>query len=303
MPDIPVSTTADDGLALAGTLTLPVGPGPHPAVLLLNGSGPLDRDANGGRLRMNLGPPLAAALAQAGIATLRYDRRGTGDTPGNWREAGFVGNRNDARAALRDLAARPDIRADAIGVIGHSEGAVHAMALGSHPDVAAVVLLAGYARRGEDALRWQAATITRRLPAPVRRLLRPVALRQLARIRATKADATRVVGMPVNARWMREMLDHDPRPDLAGITVPVLAITGGKDVQVSSDDLEEIRRLVPGPVEVDLVPDLTHPLRRDPGRASIRTYPTLLRRPVDHDLLTRVTDWLAHHLRPRKGNP
>ena len=295
-----MTATADDGLPLVGTLTLPAGPGPHPAVLLLHGSGRLDRDANTGRLRMEFGPPLAAALAKDGIATLRYDRRGVGATSGDWRATGFADNRRDAAAALRALAARPDIRADAIGVVGHSEGAVHAMSLGAHPEVAAVVLLAGFARLGEDALRWQAGMIARDLPALVRPLLpalRALANRQLARIKATSTDVTRVAGVPMNARWMRELLSHDPRPDLANIRVPVLAITGGKDVQVDPADLDEIRRLVPGEVEVHRIPDLTHLLRRDPGRPSTRSYPRLLRRPVDADLLAQVAGWLAHRLR------
>jgi uncharacterized protein len=297
MRDVGMTVIADDGLPLVGTLTLPAGPGPHPAVLLLHGSGRLDRDANTGRLRMELGPPLAAALAQDGIATLRYDRRGVGATSGDWRATGFADNRHDAAAALRALAARPDIRADAVGVVGHSEGAVHAMSLGAHPEVAAVVLLAGFARLGEDALRWQARMIARDLPAFVRPALRALAVRQLARIKASSTDVARVAGRKVNARWIRELLDHDPRPDLANIKVPVLAITGGKDIQVDPADLAEIRRLVPGEVEVHRIPHLTHLLRRDPGRPSVRAYPRLMRRPVDADLLAQVAGWLARRFR------
>lgn len=295
MRDVDTTVTADDGLLLAGTLTRPAGAGPHPAVLLLHGSGRLDRDAGTRRFRTGYGPALAAALAQHGIASLRYDRRGVGATPGDWLATGFADNRRDAAAAVRALAARPDVRADAVGVVGHSEGAVHAMALGAHADVAAVVLLAGFARPGEDALRWQAGMIVRDLPAFVRPALRAFARRQLTRITAT--DATRVAGIPVNARWTRELLAHDPRPDLADIRVPVLAITGGKDVQVDAADLAEIRRLVPGEAEVHRIPDLTHLLRRDAGRASVRSYRRQLRRPVDADLLAQVSGWLAHRLK------
>jgi pimeloyl-ACP methyl ester carboxylesterase len=297
MRDVDMTVIAEDGLRLAGTLTLPASTGPHPAVLLLHGSGRLDRDANAGRLRMAHGAPLAAALAKNGIATLRYDRRGVGATPGDWRATGFTDNRRDGAAALRALAGRPGIRANAVGVVGHSEGALHAMSLGALPEVAAVVLLAGFARPGEDALRRQAGMIARDLPAFARPALRAFAVRQLARIKTTSTDVTRVAGMPVNARWLRELLAHDPRADLANIRVPVLAITGGKDVQVEPADLDEIRRLVPGEVEIHRIADLTHLLRRDPGRPSVRSYPRQLRRPVDTDLLARVADWLARRLR------
>jgi pimeloyl-ACP methyl ester carboxylesterase len=179
------------------------------------------------------------------------------------------------------------------------------MWLGAHTDVRALVLLAGFARLGEDALRWQARMISRDIPAPLRPVLRRVARRQLTRIKTTATDVTRIAGMRVNARWIRELLSHDPRPHLAAINAPVFAITGGKDIQVDPADLEQIRRLVPGEVEIHRMPDLTHLLRRTPGRASLRSYRRLLRQPVDADLLTAVTNWLAHQLRwsPRGTNP
>lgn len=296
MPDVEMTAVADDGLLLAGTLTLPEGPGPHPGVLLLHGSGPLDRDGNTRRHRLGLGADLAAALAAAGIATLRYDRRGVGATAGDWRTTGFTTTRQDAAAALRALAGRPGIRPDAIGVIGHSEGAIHAMRLAGRPGVAAVVLLAGFARPGADALRRQAQLIAGGLPAPLRRPLQALFTWYLAKVKATSTDAARVAGIPVNARWLRELLDHDPRPDLTAIHVPVLAITGDKDIQVDPADLDDINRLVPGGAETHRISDLTHLLRREPGRPSLRTYPRQLRRPVDPDLLTQITAWLTTRL-------
>ena len=300
-----MTVIADDAVPLAGTLTLPEGsgPGPHPAVVLLHGSGPLDREGNTPKLRVDLAAPLAEALAAEGIATLRYDRRGVGGTPGDWRAAGFFGNRLDGAAAVRALAARPDIRADAVAVVGHSEGAVHAMALGALPDVAAVVLLAGYADLGENAFRGQARSLFGSLPAPVRALLpllrpalRAFGARQLRRFKTGTTDVARVAGIPVNARWTREMLGHDTREDLAALRVPVLALTGDKDLQVDPGHLETIERLVPGDVETHRVPDLTHVLRRDPARPSLPAYRRLLRDPVDAEVPARVSTWLAHRL-------
>ncbi|GAA2332228.1 lysophospholipase [Streptomyces kunmingensis] len=304
MPDIDMTVTADDDTPLAGTLTLPSGPGPHPAVLLLHGSGPLDRDGNTPKLRMNLGGPLADVLAAAGIATLRYDRRGVAGTPGAWQAAGFDDNRRDAAAALRALGARPDIRADALAVVGHSEGALHGMALATQENVRAAVLLAGFARVGEDALRWQARSVVAGLPASLRLLRRPLGAvgdRILARIKKTRTDVARIAGAPVNARWMREMLVHDTRADLAAVRAPVLAVTGDKDIQIDPDDLEVIRRLVPGGAEIYRVPDLTHVLRLDRGRHSIRSYPRLVRTPVDPGVLSLVAEWLTTQLGASAG--
>ncbi|MFB8418403.1 alpha/beta hydrolase family protein [Streptomyces albidoflavus] len=304
MRDIDMTVTADDGTPLAGTLTLPPGPGPHPAALLLHGSGPLDRDGNTPKLRMNLARPLATALAARGIATFRHDRRGTGATPGDWRTSGFTDNRRDALAAVRALADRDELRADALAVIGHSEGALHAMALGARTEVSAVVLLAGFANSGESAFRWQGRSLVAHLPAPVRLLRRPLAGlggHLLGRVRRTRTDVARVAGIKVNARWLRELLAHDSRDDLAAVRAPVLAVTGDKDLQVDPDDLAEIARLVPGDVQTHRPADLTHVLRRDPGRPAPNRYHRLLREPVDPGLLDLVPEWLARHLTPDAG--
>lgn len=300
-----MTVTADDGIPLAGTLTLPAGRGPHPAVLLLHGSGPLDRDGNTPKLPTNLGPSLASALAAEGIGTLRYDRRGVGATPGDWQTTGFAGNRQDAATAVRALAEHPAVRADAVGVVGHSEGALHAMSLAAHQEVRAVVLLAGYARMGEEALRGQARSIIRSLPAPVRLLRRPLAAvgnRVIDRIKKTDTDVTRIGGFPLNARWMREMLVHDTRDDLASAKARVLAVTGDKDIQVDPADLAEIARLVPGGAETHRVPGLTHLLRHDPAHHTLRSYRRLLREPVDSGLLTLLSTWLARELHAVPGN-
>lgn len=298
--DIEMTATTDDGTPLAGTLTLPVGPGPHPAVVLLPGSGRLDRESDTRRIRLSLGAPMARTLAQHGVASLRYDRRGVGSTPGDWRAVGFHDNRADAAAALRALRARPEIMTDAVGVVGHSEGAVHAIWLGAHENPAAVVLLAGYARPGIDAFRWQAEKVADTLRGPAR-LFRPLMRRTAAkhptRMRATTTDVARVGGIRTNARWWREQLAYDPRVDLRFVQAPVLAITGQKDLQVAPDDLRTVAHLVPGGADTRLVPDLTHLLRRDPRPPSVLNYRRLLRQPVDPDLLTDVAGWLATHLR------
>ncbi|MEV7045220.1 alpha/beta fold hydrolase [Amycolatopsis sp. NPDC051061] len=298
--ELQLTVPAADGLALAATLTLPAGPGPHPAVLCLPGSGKVDRDSNAGRVRMDLGRPLATTLARHGLASLRYDRRGAGATPGDWHTVGFLDNRADAEAALHALREHPDIRPHDVGVLGHSEGAVHAMWLAAHAPVAAAAFVAGYARPGDQAVRWQGARLADALPRPVRPLLpvlRRVAARQLTRLAATTTDTARIGGVRINARWWREQLAHDPRPDLAGIRVPVLAVTGDKDTQVDPDDLDVIARLVPNGAETHRIPGLTHILRRTDGPASVFAYRRLLRSPVDDELLATIAHWLATRLR------
>jgi hypothetical protein len=285
--------------SLAGTLTLPDAPTPVPAVLLAAGSGPLDRDSNHRRLRFDVTRALAEALAEGGLASLRYDKRGVGGSPGDWRAAGLYDNVDDLARARDALAARPEVDPDRIVLAGHSEGAVLAAALaGRGVPVAGVVLLAMSATPGAELLRWQARQIAPTLPAPVRGLLRLLRTDLEAKVAAnhrkilaTTTDVARIDGARTNARWHREFLRHDPRADLARLTVPVLAVTGDKDLQVPADDLAVLAATVPGPVEVRRVPDLTHTLRRQPRVASLRHYREELRRPVDPELLVTVVAW------------
>ncbi len=297
MREIPVTVPGEP--RLAGTLTLPEAAGPVPAVLLAPGSGPLDRDSNHRRARFGVTRDLAHALADAGLASLRYDKRGVGGSPGDWRRAGFSDNVDDLVRARDALAARPEVDGDRVVLAGHSEGALLAAAAAARGvPVAGVVLLAGSATPGDELLRWQTRQIQPTLPAPVRallRLLRTDLEQKVAanheRIRATTTDVARIGGVRVNARWSREFLAHDPRTDLARISAPVLAVTGGKDLQVPAADLDVIAATVPGPVETLCIPDLTHTLRRQPGAASMRAYRRELRRPVDAEVLATVTAW------------
>ena len=284
---------------LAGTLTLPDAPAPVPAVLLTAGSGPLDRDSNHRRVRFDVTRALAHALADGGLASLRYDKRGVGASPGDWRAAGLYDNVDDLARAREALAARPEVDAGRVLLAGHSEGALLAAALAARgAPVAGVVLLAMSATPGAELLRWQARGIAPTLPTPVRGLLRLLRTDLEARTAAnhrkvlgTTTDVARVDGVRVNARWTREFLLHDPRADLARLTVPVLALTGDKDLQVPADDLAVLAATVPGPVEVQRVPDLTHTLRRQPRVASMRHYREELRRPVDPEVLATVVAW------------
>jgi pimeloyl-ACP methyl ester carboxylesterase len=285
---------------LGATLALPAGADrPVPAVVLASGSGPLDRDSNVRGARFDVSRQLASALAGAGLASLRYDKRGVGESPGDWRAAGLYDNVDDLDRARATLAARPEVDAAAILLAGHSEGALLATALAARgAPVVGVVLLSTSATPGADLLRWQARRIAPTLPAPVRAVLRVLRIdldRKVAanhaKIRATRTDIARVGGAKLNARWTREFLAHDPRADLARITVPVLAITGEKDLQVPAADLDVVAATVRGPVTVQRVPDLTHTLRSQPGAPSLGAYRRELREPVNREVLDAVISW------------
>ncbi len=166
--------TETAGVRLAGTLTIPEGKGPFPAVVFVSGSGPQNRDEEilGHRPFF----VLADYLARRGIAGIRYDDRGVGSSTGSFQTATTFDFADDAQAALDFLAGQPEIDARRVGVIGHSEGAIVASVLaaraaektasadvwrGENSQPAFIVLLAGPGMRGDELLLLQNAAIGR----------------------------------------------------------------------------------------------------------------------------------------------
>jgi len=152
--------TRPPGWTLAGTLTLAVRGGPHPAVVLITGSGPQDCD----EAVMGHRPFLVLAdhLTRQGIAVLRCDDRGFGKSTGNFAtaiDADFV---DDALAAVNYLRTRPEIDPRRIGLVGHSEGGIVApRAAARSPEVAFIVLLAGIGVPMEEVLLRQSRDMAR----------------------------------------------------------------------------------------------------------------------------------------------
>jgi uncharacterized protein len=291
------------GCTIAGTFTAAADP--VAAALQITGSGRADRNSDarlpGGRtLRIGVDKAVAGALAEAGVSTLRYDKRGVGASGGDYLRAGMDDRRADARAALGWLAARGG--GLPLLAVGLSEGAWYAAELAANGAVDGAVLLGGGARPAEEILSWQTGMLAARLPATARLILKITRTdvirsqrKRVARIKASTADVIRIQGVRFNARWWRDFLAYDPRPALARITVPVLAITGGQDVQVPPDDVAKIGRLVQGPFEGHVAGDLSHLFRSDPASAGPRAYRRSVRQPVDAEVLELITNWVTSH--------
>jgi uncharacterized protein len=275
---------------------------PIAAALLVVGSGRTDRNSDvrlplGQKLRGAITRAIAEALAPAGVSTLRFDKRGVGASGGAFLTAGMDQRAADVRAVRDWLAAKTT--GLPLLAIGHSEGTYYAAQLAADGQAAGAVLLSGSARTGADVLTYQVAEIGSRMPASAKLILRLMRTdveraqrKNLARIMASTADVIRVQGMKVNARWTRDFVAYDPALMLARITVPVLAITGEHDLQVPPGDVEVMGRLVQGPFEGHIVPDLSHLLRPDPDSLGPRGYRRQTRQPVSPEVLRLTTDWV-----------
>lgn len=299
--EYPISV--DDGTSIAGTLTRPIDDGPHPVALLLS-PGVLDRNGDTAKTKLGYGAPLASALADQGIASYRFDRRATGQTPGDVRTVTWTRNREDAQAVVRHLAARDDL--GPLALIGYSEGAINAAWLASRAEVAAVVLIGCPAETGEQSMLWWAGQLRPdEIPAPFKiilKLLRRTPRDQIGRFcavlrRRQDQERPRLFGFRV-PRSYPEYMTIDPVPDLEMITAPMLTLTGEKDRNINPDNVDKIATLVQGPVDVRRIPDLTHLLRRDLGSGSIRNYAELYRQPTDPELIELIASWTATQLKP-----
>ena len=290
---------------ISGSLSIPSSKRQFPAVLLIAGSGQVDRNENHKRLSINTFREIADYLASSNIATLRYDKRGVGASEGNYWTTGFYDNADDAESALAFLKQQENVRKDCVFLLGHSEGAFIATKIaGSGVDTAGVLLLAGGAQSGEAEMKWQALQVAKGLKGINGWLIRTLHInvakaqqKQLDKIKRSKKDYSRIqLFAKINTKWMREFLAYDPKLDISRITVPVLAITGSNDIQVDPDDLERMAELVHAPFESHLIPQMTHLLRVHEGEAGISTYKLQVTRPMEPRLLELIVEWVERHV-------
>jgi uncharacterized protein len=274
-----------DGTRLAGTHTPADG---DTAALILSGSGPLDRDSNMKGQVLDVGRALADALAAAGVASLRYDKRGVGESGGDYQRTGFEQETDDARAALAALRET----SDRIVVIGHSVGATIAIRLAASEALAGAVLLCAALSPGDAVMRQQSERITATMPRFGRLFLRRQD-RVREKLLASTGDTIRIGLATLPARWFREYMAYDPAADVRAIGCPLLAITGRKDIQVDPDDVARIGALVSTPFTGETPDDLTHLLRTSPDPPGLKAYRTQIKQPTDAALLDRVARWVA----------
>jgi uncharacterized protein len=280
-------SNAPAGVSLSGTLTIPKGPGPFAAAILIAGSGPEDRDSTIANHKPFL--VLSDYLTRKGIAVLRYDKRGVGQSTGSADMATTMDLAGDAQCAIAFLKTRKDIDPARIGLIGHSEGAIIAPTIAaSSPDLPWVVLLAAPATKGEDTLLNQSDLIARAGGLSDAQVLSSLNFdKQAYELVLTEQDSN-VVGQKLKALvkesgldaalppaaldaqlhmmtspWFRYFLAYDPLPELKKTKCAVLAIYGTKDLQVPPKiNLPMVQKAFAeggnSQAEVKQLPDLNH---------------------------------------------
>lgn len=276
-------TNKKEGNTLAGTLTIPEGDGPFPALVLVSGSGQQNRDEE----LMNHRPfwVIADYCARHGVAVLRYDDRGMGGSTGEVLNATSLDFSYDAEAAFDFLRNRKEINASQVGILGHSEGGIiNFMVAERRPEVAFLVSLAGPAVNGIEVLKEQQAAILRAqgmseemvqfsgnanaqmfdiIEASSSREEADTLLRQLLKGWGYNEELTEQTVGQMASPWMYYFLKYDPTEAIVKTNCPALLLNGSKDLQVlASQNLPAYERIIAEHGKTNLtlreLPDLNH---------------------------------------------
>ncbi|MBC6489439.1 alpha/beta hydrolase family protein [Flavihumibacter stibioxidans] len=317
---------------LTGTLTLPGKRGKFPAVILISGSGPQDRDET----LMEHKPFLVLAdyLTRSGIAVLRYDDRGVGKSKGIFSSSTTQDFASDVEAAINYLKTRQEINKKKVGLVGHSEGGIIAplVAAGTR-DVSFIVMLAGTGVRGDQLLLSQQYLIGKASGASEEDLAkgRELNSKLFAMVLETDDTAALKAGMSrylsdylnnlpedkkpkgitiesysrrlageLSGPWLRNFLRYDPATSLENVKCPVLAVNGEKDLQVpAAENLAAIAKALKKAgnkhFTVKTFPGLNH-LFQEAGTGSPDEY-RLIEQTFSPVALEYITEWIKSQVK------
>lgn len=311
------------GINLAGTLTLPKKDGVFPAVILISGSGPQNRNEE--LLGHKPFLVLSDYLTKNGIAVLRYDDRGVAASKGNFKTATSLDFSTDVEAGIEYLKTRKEINKNKIGLIGHSEGGIIApMVAGQSKDVAFIVLLAGTGIQGDQLLLLQQQLIGKVSGMSDEELQKNKLSNSKIYDIANKSTSTeqlqtnltnyikqnpnteKPAGMTdeeflklqvqqIATPWMHYFIKYNPAPTLEKVKCPVLALNGEKDLQVPpKENLTAIKEALSkgGNKNVTAIelPNLNH-LFQECKTGSPQEYATI-EQTFSPAALTEILEWI-----------
>jgi fermentation-respiration switch protein FrsA (DUF1100 family) len=321
-------TNSKAAITLAGTLTLPKKEGVFPVVVLITGSGPQDRNEE--LLGHKPFLVLADYLTKNGIAVLRYDDRGIGESKGDFSKATTADFATDVESAVAYLKTRKEINSKKIGLLGHSEGGIIAPIVANRSkDVAFIVLFAGTGIQGDQLLLLQQELIAKvegatptelkdsktmnsycfnkilkskddvalkgELTTYLTGILKDTPKEQKPEGITDEENAAKQVAQLCNP-WMLYFLRYNPATALSKVTCPVLAINGDKDLQVpAKENIEAIAKVLDKAgnkrVTTKIFPGLNH-LFQDCTTGSPSEY-TTIEETISPAVLAFVSEWIV----------
>jgi fermentation-respiration switch protein FrsA (DUF1100 family) len=312
------------GITLAGTLTLPAKTGNFPAVILITGSGPQNRDEELAGHKPFL--VLADHLTKNGIAVLRYDDRGVGASAGDFSKATTNDFATDVESAVSFLKTRNEINKDQIGLIGHSEGGLIAPIVATKSKgVDFIVLLAGPGLSGDQLMLLQKQKIEEKMGVPAEQveagqqafkgayeIIRNSPENDTSlksRIQTffkekfgTDIPEAQLSGLTTTLLnpWMISFLKLDPAIALQKVKCPVLAINGDKDLQVpAKENLSAIKNALGKAgnknVTIKEYPGLNHLFQE--AKTGLPAEYMTIKQTISPQVLEDITGWIKKQVK------
>jgi len=304
-----LEVTINGKVPLSGTLSVPQKTYKG-GILLITGSGPVDRNENTKKLKLNIFSQIARSLVGSGFLVLRYDKRGVAKSKGSYMKSGLWDLVDDACEGLKFLRNRPESANLKIFTCGHSEGSLIASIIASKNQVSGIILLAPTCSPIQKILKRQTDLFSLSDLSKANKLLLKVFRYNHNKIKiGLQSTQEKVIGKAVTskkdyesflfkkipAKWLREHVKIDPISIYKEVHCPVLIISGTKDLQVPCEDAKTISSLVQGESTYQIITDLTHILRRDYDVPSINAYSRLATQEIDSEVLEMIKRWLENH--------
>lgn len=305
------------GIKLAGTLTYPKSGNNFPAVVLITGSGPQNRDEE--ILGHKPFLVLSNYLTRNGIAVLRYDDRGVSESGGNFANATTQDFASDALSAFDYLKTRKEINPKKIGLTGHSEGGVITFMLAAQDkDIAFIVSMAGSAIKGDKVLYEQRKMISKASGVSssdfeknedlINKLEDIISKHSAEYIKQNIDSISNIIAPPeltdaqrkafsqqiiqYTSPWMQYFLKYDPGKDICKIQCPIFAINGEKDLQVNAEvNLNAIKELNPKAITKQY-PNLNHLFQH--CQTGLMNEYSQIEETISQEVLKDIADWILN---------
>jgi pimeloyl-ACP methyl ester carboxylesterase len=290
-----------NGFTLAGTMTTPPGEGKlrHPAIVLVGGSGPVDRDETVAGIPIF--GQLAGGLAERGFIVVRYDKRGVGQSGGRTETATLSDYAEDVIGVVKWLSKRDDVDSNSITVAGHSEGGSVAMlAATREKKIDSLVLIATIGSTGAELILEQQRHQLDLLGTGEPDRQQKIDLQR--KVQEAVLTGKGWEGIPPELKrqadtpWFRSLLEFDPAKVMPKIKQPILIIQGDLDTQVAPPNAERLAELARArknapPVETVHLPGVNH-LLVEAKTGEVQEYATLAGKHITPEVATRIAEWL-----------
>jgi pimeloyl-ACP methyl ester carboxylesterase len=296
---------------LKGTMIIPkkADQEKYPVVIIVAGSGEIDRNGTIAKAKLDLGlyKDLAHLISSLGFITLRYDKRGVGESKGSYLDTGMWDLVEDIEAIIEHVKSEKMVDSSKIILLGHSEGCTLITAVNSRTPVAGLVYLAGAAESLEEALTRQRSLAYDELRMSkgikgflfrfinIEKIGEKNAQKLYKKMLESKTDTIKYQFQTINAKWFREHLRYNVYEDLKKVICPVIAVTGDKDFQTNPERLQYLKDYVKGPNESYVIENMDHGLKEVIGDTSILTFKKQYiegsTKPLHPQLVERLTYW------------